>query len=77
MEDTNSKVDEIYTIDEVAELMQVHRDTVIEWMRIGKLGRSKIGHKTVRIYRSDIDTFMKSVHEKATFVKRDGKATIR
>ena len=77
MNDKNSSADEIYTIDEVAELMQVHRDTVIGWMQEGKLGRSKIGHKIVRIYRSDVDILMKSMHEEATFVKRDGKATTK
>lgn len=32
-----------YTIDEVAELVGVHRTTVYDWVRDGRLGSVKIG----------------------------------
>jgi excisionase family DNA binding protein len=62
--------DKIYTRQEVAKLLQVHPDTVQEWIEEGKLASIKIGHKTVRILQSDIDNFIRDRRREASFVKR-------
>lgn len=44
------------TVDQAAELLQVHPNTVYLWLQDGKLIGAKIG-RTLRIRRSDIDAF--------------------
>jgi len=44
------------TVDQVAELLQVHSNTIYLWLLSGKLPGAKIGD-TWRIRKSDIDAF--------------------
>jgi excisionase family DNA binding protein len=44
------------TVEQAAELLQVHPNTVYLWLQDGKLAGAKIGG-TWRIRRSDIDAF--------------------
>ncbi len=58
------------TIDEVAEIVGVHRDTVKQWLQDGKLGSVRIGHRTIRIMPDALDKFLREREEQATFVPR-------
>ena len=57
--------DAVYTVEQVAEILQVHKDTVQEWVDLRKLASVKIGHKTVRILQSDIDRFVRDRRREA------------
>ncbi len=48
----------IYTIDEVAEYLGFHRETISRWIRTGELTASKLGKKEYRIRQSDLDDLM-------------------
>ena len=67
--------DKVYTIEEVAESLQVHSETVKKWVQEGKLGAVKIGYRTIRILQSDIDKFIKDRHEDSAYMAREGKTT--
>ena len=44
--------------EEAAELLQVSRSTVLDWLRAGKLRGSKLSYRTWRITRAEIDAFL-------------------
>lgn len=48
----------IYTIEDVATMFQVHRNSVRAWIRTGKLPAHRLGHRTVRITQEGIDVFL-------------------
>jgi len=52
-------VDEILTAEQVAELLKVHRFTVLKFIKQGKLKASKLG-RVYRIRRSEVDRFLDS-----------------
>ncbi|PIS04596.1 MAG: hypothetical protein COT81_05625 [Candidatus Buchananbacteria bacterium CG10_big_fil_rev_8_21_14_0_10_42_9] len=52
--------DNILTLEEVAEVFKVSMRTVYRWVASGELEVSKIGHKTYRVFESDVIKFMKS-----------------
>ena len=49
-----------YTIDQVAEILQVHRATVSRFIRSGELKVARLGHKTLRIRPEALDEFLRS-----------------
>lgn len=51
---------EIYTVEQVAEKMQVNYWTVLRWINSGKLKASKIGRRTYRIMEEDLLAFLKA-----------------
>ena len=59
--------DEIYTIDQIAKMLSVHKDAVISWIEQEKLGSVKIGHRTVRILQSDVDKFIRDHHRESNY----------
>lgn len=59
-----------YTIDRVASIIGVHRDTVKVWYQEGKLGYVKFGYKTVRILGRDLLAFINGHREEPNFVPR-------
>ena len=48
--------DELCTVDDAAAHLQVHRKTVLRFIRDGRLPATRIG-KAYRIRRADLDTF--------------------
>jgi excisionase family DNA binding protein len=48
---------QLLTTDQVANRLQVHRETVLRWVRNGELGASKIARKW-RISEEDLSTFL-------------------
>lgn len=48
---------EIYTSEQVAKILQIHPQTVLKFIREGKLKGSKVG-RGYRVKASDIDKFL-------------------
>jgi excisionase family DNA binding protein len=48
----------VYTLDEVAQLVKVARRTVEHWVRSGRLPVQRLGHRTVRVRREDLEAFL-------------------
>ncbi len=55
---TGPMTERIYTLDQVAEILGFHRETIRKWILNGELVASKPG-KEYRIYKSDLDEFMR------------------
>lgn len=53
---------EIYTSDQVAKILQVHPQTVLKFIREGKLRGSKVG-RGYRVKASDIEKFLEDSAE--------------
>jgi len=51
-------VDVLLTIDQVAEELQLHPDTIRRYIRQKKLKPTRIGGTAVRIRRSELDRFI-------------------
>lgn len=49
------------TVDEAAERMQVHRNSVYRWIRLGILRAHTIGQREYRIAETDIDAMYQPV----------------
>jgi excisionase family DNA binding protein len=47
-----------YTINEVATLLSVHRNTVQRWVSAGELPAVRLGYHVVRIRREDLEAFL-------------------
>ena len=54
-----------YSVDKVANIMDVHKETVYRWIRKGKLKASKPG-KHYRIKKEDFDEFIDENMNKKT-----------
>lgn len=52
-------MEELYTIQEVAQICKVDRTTVYYWMRTGKLKFVLVGSRR-RVRRSDLDQFIQA-----------------
>ncbi len=50
----------IYTPQQVADELHVHRRTVLKWIRSGELKASWVGEKTVRITEEQLRAFLKA-----------------
>jgi len=48
-----------YTIEEVAELLKVNKESVRRWVRSKKLPAIKLGGKYIRIEANDLSVFIK------------------
>lgn len=48
----------LYTINEIAELMKVNRNTVSRWIKNGQLKAIKINEKNVRISEKQFNDFL-------------------
>ena len=51
--------DELLTIEQVAERLQLHPDTVRRYIREQKLGAIKLSNTNMRVRRSELDRFLK------------------
>lgn len=52
--------DKVYTIDEIAEALRVHRNTVQSWITSGDLVAIQIGRRQAyRITQADLDDFIR------------------
>lgn len=52
-------MDRIYTVEETAEILQVHIDTVRKYIKSGALRAAKIG-KAYRVQESDLQAFIEA-----------------
>ena len=52
-------MDRIYSVEEVAEILQVHIDTVRRYIKAGALRAAKIG-KAYRVQESDLQAFIEA-----------------
>ncbi len=53
-----TKVRDIMTAQQAADYLQVHVKTVYEWIRSARLKALKLGPRSVRIRKVDIDQFL-------------------
>ena len=53
-------VPELLTVKQVAEILQVHEQTVWRYLRNGSLPAVRLGRRVVRVARSDLETFIAS-----------------
>ena len=49
---------EIMTVAEAAEYLQIHIKTLYEWIKSGELAVIKLGPRSTRIRKSDVDAFL-------------------
>jgi len=69
--------DPILTVEQVAELLQLHHFTVLNYIKQGKIRASQLG-RVYRVRQSSVDEFL----DEATFapsriVKKKAKKTVR
>jgi len=53
---------ELLTVDEAARILKLYRGTVIGYIQEGRLPGIKVGYKTIRIRREDLNKFIESHH---------------
>ena len=60
-----SMAEQMLTVEQVAERLQVHRDTVYAWIRSGQLPGYRIGGRKAgfRIKQSDLERFVEARRE--------------
>ena len=51
-------MNDVLTPTEVAKKLRVHRDTVLRWLREGRLPGQKLGYRTWRITEDNIREFL-------------------
>lgn len=66
-------MDDLLTIKEVAQTLQLHPQTVKEYILVGKLPAVKIGHRTTRIASKDLEAFIASRKGDNYFNDHDSK----
>lgn len=54
---------EMFTVEEVAEMMKVNIRTVRAWVQSGELPRIRIGKREYRINKADLRVFIKNRRE--------------
>ncbi len=54
-----SKEDILLKTSEAKELLNISRDKVLQLCKEGKLKHTQLGPKTIRIYKSSVDAFIK------------------
>lgn len=60
-QDIKDLKDELLTKREVARVLQVHPQTVHEWIAAGLLPAVRVGSKIIRVRRSALDAFLHPV----------------
>lgn len=63
---------EIYTSEQVAKILQIHPQTVLKFIREGKLRGSKVG-RGYRVKASDIDKFLEDTSNPQPKVESEEK----
>jgi excisionase family DNA binding protein len=58
IEDRGEKMEEMFTMEQVAKLLQVSRNTPYRWSAEGKLPVQKTVTGIVRVKRSDLEKFI-------------------
>lgn len=51
-------VSELLTVYEVADQLRVHHATVRRWIEDGELGAQRLGKRSIRISRAELDRFL-------------------
>ncbi len=59
-----------YTSTEIAEKFNVHRQTILRWIRSSKIKAVKIGYRTYRISHEDLEAFVLKMKEE----KKDARS---
>jgi len=54
------------TVDEVAELLSVHRNTVLRWVNSGKLACTRFSRNSIQFTWDQVVDFVESREEKVT-----------
>lgn len=49
-----------YTVNEVADRLRVHTETVYRWIRAGELGYLDLGGRAYRVRREDLDALVEA-----------------
>lgn len=52
-----------WTVGEIAEMLQVSRKTVYEWIKAGRLQAATFGAKTMRVREEEYERFLKEMEE--------------
>jgi len=69
---------EVMTPQQVAEHLQVHVKTVYEWINDGKLQAAKLGPRSLRIRKEDVDSFLEErlfIHEDKDVIQNADQVT--
>jgi len=64
-------MEKLLTVDEVAEYIRLNRETVLRKARKGEIPAIKMGYRSYRFYRDEIDAWLKG---KATAKTEEAKA---
>ncbi len=65
----------ILTVEQVAQILQVHPFTVLKFIKQGRLKAAKLG-RVYRIKRSDVDVFLEGMTQQAASQKKKGQKTV-
>ena len=57
---------EFYTVSEAARMLDVSRTTIWRWIDEGKLPAYRVGGRTIRIRRQDVDEMLRPVTPQST-----------
>jgi excisionase family DNA binding protein len=69
---TTSHSDDLLTTAEAAKYLRVHERTIRSFVRDGMLHQIRLGHRTVRFRRADLQEFLMRHSETGTINKEDG-----
>jgi len=53
-------IDKLLTVDEVAEYLRLNRETVLRKARKGEIPAIKLGYRSYRFYKDQIDEWLKT-----------------
>jgi len=53
--------DKFYTVEQAAERLQVHDNTIYRWIKLGLLRAHKLGQREYRIAEADMDALYQPV----------------
>jgi len=70
-------MEQLLTVKEIANILQIHYETVKYYIQVGRLKGIKIGYRTTRVARADLEEFIKSRHGANYFEREveDGRKT--
>jgi len=65
MTETKKTEDRLLKVEDVAQMLSIKPVTVYQWYEHGRLKGFKLGRKLVRFRKTEVDSFLEEIEEKA------------